>query len=146
MNILAAPPNHDNNPANQPLQILCVDDEVNILKALKRVFRGEPYRLLLATTGAQGLAILESTENIGLILSDQRMPDMSGSAFLTAAKALAPQIPRIILTGFTDKSSAQAAVREGVAFRVLLKPWDDPELLEAVRNGLNGNFQYEETA
>jgi response regulator RpfG family c-di-GMP phosphodiesterase len=137
-------PEASSNHHEQPVQILCVDDEENILKALRRVFRSQPYRILMATNGVQGLELLRNTENIRLILSDQRMPDMTGSAFLTAAKALAPHIPRIILTGFTDKKSAEDAVSEGVAFRVLMKPWEDAELLQAVKDGLSGNFHYEE--
>ncbi len=137
---------NDGAPAKHPLQILCVDDEENVLKALRRVFRGEPFRMLMATTGAQGLDILLHTENIGLILTDQQMPDMSGREFLTAAKALAPRIPRIILTGYTDRNSAQEAVARGLAFRVLLKPWNDQKLLQAVRDGLERNLLEEETA
>ncbi len=144
MNKLPTMQNRNSIPTRQPILILCVDDEENILKALKRVFRGEPYRVLMATTGSQGLAILQGADEIGLILSDLRMPDMTGTDFLTMAKALTPRIPRIILTGQADKNSAQEAVRSGVAFCVLLKPWDDPVLLQAVRDGLKGNFHYEE--
>ena len=127
-------------PEEGPLSILCVDDEENILKALKRVFRREPFRVLTATSGREGLAILQTTANIGLILSDQRMPEMSGSAFLEAAKSLAPDIPRMILTGYADMQSATDAVNQGKAFRLLAKPWNDQELLQAVRDGLSGNY------
>lgn len=120
--------------AEEPLNILCVDDEENILKALKRLFRREQFRVLTATSGREGLAILRDTGNIGLILSDQRMPEMSGAAFLEAAKNLAPDIPRMILTGYADLQAASDAINQGGAYRILAKPWDDQELLEAVRS------------
>lgn len=141
MNKPAVPSIPADTTPDQPLHILCVDDEENILKALRRLFRGEPFRVLMATTGAEGLSLLQSTGNIGLILSDQRMPDMSGLAFLTAAKALAPEIPRIILTGYTERNAVEEAAREGVALRVLPKPWDDRELLQVVRDGLSGTLR-----
>ncbi len=118
------------------LMVLCVDDEKNILRALTRVFRTESFGVLTATSGMEGLAILQKTGNIGLILSDQRMPEMSGSAFLKAAKALSPDIPRIILTGYTDATDAIDAINQGGAERYLKKPWDEEELRLVVRDGL----------
>ncbi len=143
---LPVEPDNEEHQRPQPLRILCVDDEENILKALRRFFRDERLPMLMATTGAQGLAMLHSNDNIGLILSDQRMPDMNGTDFLIAAKAYAPGIPRIILTGYADKNIAQEAVRRGLAFRVLQKPWNEAELLQAVRDGLSGNILNEDTA
>jgi DNA-binding NtrC family response regulator len=123
-------------PETPSLKILCVDDEVNILKTLKRLFYGEPFQVLTATSGRDGLAILQTTDNIGLILSDQRMPEMSGSEFLEAAMALAPHIPRIILTGYADVQANNDAMSRGGAIRVLTKPWKGDELLLAVREVL----------
>ncbi len=120
----------------QPFSILCVDDEAYILKALTRLFRDEPYRVLTATSGQAGLELLQRSAGIGLILRDQRMPAMTGTGFLVAARALAPDIPRIILTAYSEESIAVAAINQGGAYRYLLKPWNEKELLLAVRDGV----------
>ncbi len=119
-----------------PLTILCVDDEEDILKTLTRLFRKEPFRVLTASSGKEGLNILKNTENIGLIMSDQRMPEMSGTEFLRAAASLAPDSPRMILTGYADMNTAIEAINLGGASHFLTKPWDDVELLQVVRDGL----------
>lgn len=123
-------------PTENPLAILCVDDEESILNALQILFREEPFQVLTATTGHDALDLLQHTDSIGLILSDQRMPDMSGTAFLQKATMIAPDIPRMILTGYADVTAAIDAMNQGGAYRFLLKPWNDDELLQAVRDGL----------
>ncbi len=120
------------------LCLLCVDDEVNILNALKRLFRREPFGVVTATSGEEGLFILRHNPSIGMILSDQRMPGLSGSAFLEVAKALFPHIPRMILTGYADIQSEHRSVVHGGACSLLAKPWDDQELLRAVRSRMYG--------
>lgn len=120
----------------QPLAILCVDDEEDILKSLTRLFRKEPFQVLTATSGKEALAILKDTKNVGLILSDHRMPEMTGPNFLHAAAMLAPDSTRMILTGHADTDAAIEAINRGGASRFLTKPWDDHELLQAVRDGL----------
>jgi response regulator RpfG family c-di-GMP phosphodiesterase len=120
-----------------PLSILCVDDESNILNTLRRLFRNEEYQVLTATSGEEGLAILKTTENIGLILSDQRMPEMTGSEFLQEARELFPDISRLILTGYTDVGAAMDAINRGGAYRFLTKPWNGHELRQAVQDGLH---------
>ena len=119
-----------------PLVILCVDDEENILKALTRLFRTEKFKVLTATSGKAGLEILEQTPGIGLIISDQRMPEMTGTEFLQQASIVAPDAPRMILTGYAEMSAAIAAINQGGAQRFLVKPWNEQELLLAVRDGL----------
>ena len=120
-----------------PLYLLCVDDEEEILKALTRVFRHESFKVLTATSGQEALAILGSTENIGLILSDQRMPGMSGSTFLQLAKKMAPEIPRMILTGYSEIAEAIDAINRGGAQKFLEKPWEDSEILSIVRESFD---------
>ncbi len=140
--------NHDNCQTQggesdlAEISILCVDDEENILRALKRLFRKEPFRVLTATSGQEGLAILQGSDRIGLILSDYRMPEMSGSEFLEAASELVPHTPRMILTGYADIQSAMDTINQGRACRLLAKPWDDEELLQAVREGLLQEGEY----
>ncbi len=126
-----------NNPSETPLYLLCVDDEAEILKALTRVFRRESFKVLTAASGPEALAIMERTENIGLILSDQRMPDMNGSTFLQLAKKMAPEIPRMILTGYSEIADAIEVINQGGAQKFLEKPWDDLELLRIVRENFD---------
>ena len=116
--------------------ILCVDDDKNILKTLKRLFVHESFGVLTATSGTEGLALLQSDADIDLIVSDQRMPGMSGSDFLAAARELAPHVPRMMLTGYSDASSTADALNRGQASCVLTKPWKTPELLREVRSAL----------
>ncbi len=124
-------------PLEAPLYLLCVDDEAEILKALTRVFRHESFKVLTAASGREALEIMARTENIGLILSDQRMPEMTGSVFLQRAKKMAPEIPRMILTGQSDMADAVDAINEGGAQKFLKKPWNDSELLQVVRESFH---------
>jgi DNA-binding NtrC family response regulator len=121
---------------SKSLNILCVDDEESVLKSLIRIFRGEPFGVLTATSGEKGLAILKEEANIGLIISDQRMPGMSGAAFLAAAKALFPHIPRMILSGFADPTMASDAIKQGDVLHYMHKPWNDAELRRTVHEAL----------
>ena len=92
--------------------LLFVDDEKSILKALKRMFVPLGYTVFIAESGKAGLAMLEENE-IDLIISDMRMPEMDGAAFLKAAAEQWPEIKRILLTGYADMESAISAVNEG---------------------------------
>ena len=123
--------------AEEPLWILCVDDEQNVLSSLTRLFRGEPFQVLTASSGPEGLEILKTSREIGLILSDYRMPEMNGAAFLQAAARLSPNSYRMILTGYADTNAAIAAINEGGASRFLTKPFNNKELLQIVRDGLS---------
>jgi response regulator RpfG family c-di-GMP phosphodiesterase len=121
--------------------ILIVDDEANIASALKRVFRNKGYQIHTALNGADGLVCLETNkELISLIISDQRMPGMSGSEFLEQAKRIRPEIIRILLTGYSDVSAIVDAVNKGEIHRYFTKPWNDEQLLAQVAQALE---QYE---
>ncbi len=123
-------------PSEEQFYLLCVDDEVDILRSMTRVFRKESFKVLTAPSGREALEILRSTKNIGVILSDQRMPEMTGSAFLEEARKLAPEAIRMILTGYSDLADAVSAINQGGAEQFLTKPWDDDELLRSVREAL----------
>ncbi|MEW6218811.1 MAG: response regulator [Thermodesulfobacteriota bacterium] len=116
--------------------ILFVDDEKNILRTLQRLFMDEPYRILLANSGPEGLALLEQGERPAVIVSDQRMPGMGGVEFLTKAQALAPDSIRMVLTGYADINAAVDAVNLGGASRYLLKPWHDDDLRLVIRDAV----------
>ena len=115
--------------------ILFVDDEPSILSALRRIVRGQGYRVLLAEGGKAGLALLE-TEAVDLVVSDMRMPEMDGAAFLEQVHQRWPEVGRILLTGYSDITSTVAAINRGEIQRYIAKPWDDRDLLLALREGL----------
>jgi len=117
--------------------ILLVDDEANILSALKRLFRPYGYRLLTAGSGAEGLALLEQEDGqIDLIISDMRMPEMDGARFLAQVRQRWPDTIRILLTGYADMESTVAAINEGRIARYISKPWNDGEMLLTVKDVL----------
>ncbi len=119
----------------KPMKLLFVDDEPNVLKSLRRLFRGNEYIIHLADGGMQALAILER-EEIDLIISDMRMPQMDGAEFLSKAAERWPDIVRILLTGFADIDSTITAVNKGKIYSYCNKPWDDEELKALVNKAL----------
>ncbi len=119
---------------NKPT-LLCVDDEVSILKSLARVFAGSNVRLLQANSGKEALVILQQ-QPVHLIISDMRMPEMTGAELLAQAAVLQPDAYRILMTGYSDLSSTISAINIGKIHRYVQKPWDNNELLEIVGEGI----------
>ena len=119
--------------------VLCVDDEENILHSLKRLLRKEGYRLLTATSGAKGLKVLKEND-VHVVISDQRMPEMSGTEFLAKVKENYPDVIRIVLTGYTEVDSITASINKGHIYKFILKPWNDQNLKLEIKQGLE---QYE---
>jgi putative nucleotidyltransferase with HDIG domain len=117
-------------------KILFVDDEENILRSLQRLFMDEEVEVLTASSGAKGLEILAKETGVGVIVSDQRMPEMAGVDFLEKSKAISPQSIRILLTGYADVNAAIDAINRGGTFRYLNKPWNDEELVHTVKGAL----------
>lgn len=116
--------------------ILCVDDESNILNALKRLLRNEDYEVLTANSGPEGLQLLE-THEVHVVVSDQRMPEMTGTEFLTQVKQKYPHIVRVILSGYTDVGAILEPIRTGELYRFLSKPWNDEEMKLNIRQSLS---------
>ena len=114
--------------------ILCVDDEREILSALQRSLRQKADRILTATSGEEGLALLEEYAP-GVIVSDMRMPGMNGAEFLNRVLEFAPHTFRILLTGHADMEAAISAINRGEIHRYLHKPWDADELRQAIEQG-----------
>ena len=112
--------------------LLVVDDDAGILGAIKRLLRAEHYRILTASTGQEGLALL-ARYPVGVILADQRMPGMSGAEFLAQARIMYPKTVRMVLTGYTGLDSISDAINRGEVARFLTKPWDDATLITALR-------------
>ena len=115
--------------------LLFVDDEPGILSSLRRLFRPHGYRIFIAESGAAGLEIL-ANEQIDLVISDMRMPEMDGAAFLKEVRAGWPEVMRILLTGYADITSTVAAINQGEIYRYISKPWDDNEIVTVVREAI----------
>jgi FixJ family two-component response regulator len=112
---------------SQLSQILIVDDEANVLTALRRMLHREPYQVHTANTAEEAFELLREKE-VSLIISDYRMPSMNGVTFLQQAKELQPDSVRIILSGFADIGAIIDAVNRGEIFKFIAKPWNDDEL------------------
>lgn len=124
------------SPAAAPMPtILCVDDEPNILTALRRLFRGKGWQVRLAEGGQAGLALLES-EPVDLVISDMRMPEMDGAQFLAAVRERWPDTLRLLLTGYSDVAAIIEAINRGEIYRYITKPWDDNDIVLIVRQAL----------
>lgn len=117
--------------------LLLVDDEENISAALTRLLRRDGYKILRANSGREGLALLE-THEVGVIVSDQRMPEMSGVEFLSHVRDLYPDTVRIVLSGYTELNSITDAINRGAIYKFLTKPWDD----DLLRNNVQEAFKY----
>jgi CheY-like chemotaxis protein len=113
-------------------KVLCVDDEPQVLAGLTLHLRRR-YNLSTATSGADGLKLLESHRDMAVVVSDMRMPSMDGAAFLSKARQAVPDAVRILLTGQSDMDSAISAVNEGQIFRFLTKPCPSPLLLASIQ-------------
>ncbi|MBE0595773.1 MAG: response regulator [Desulfuromonadales bacterium] len=125
---------------DEPVRILCVDDEHNVLRALERTFLDEDYQLLTATTGAEGLAILEREAPVQVVLSDYRMPELNGVEFLREVCHRRPETVRIVLSGYADTAAVIAAINDGQIYKFIPKPWNDDELKLTIAQALEKYF------
>jgi adenylate cyclase len=117
-------------------KLLVVDDEPDNLDLLYRTFHRE-FRVLRAENAPTALEILAKEGDIAVIISDQRMPMMSGTEFLSLTATQYPDIIRIILTGYTDVEDLVEAINSGKVFKYVTKPWDDDELKAVVRQAVD---------
>src|SRR6266481_756145 len=116
--------------------ILYVDDEELSLKAFARAF-GDEFRVFTAATAQEGFKLLEEhADEIGLLMTDQRMPGETGVWLLERARQLRPHILRILVTAFADFDAAIAAVNSGAIYKYVHKPWDPPQLELTLRQAL----------
>jgi diguanylate cyclase (GGDEF)-like protein/PAS domain S-box-containing protein len=112
--------------------LLVVDDDVNVLAALHRLFRRDNYRVLTAASPAEGFELL-AMHSVQVILCDQRMPVMNGTEFLSKVKEMYPDTIRIILSGYTGVEMVLESINRGAIYRFYTKPWEDDTLRENVR-------------
>jgi diguanylate cyclase (GGDEF)-like protein/PAS domain S-box-containing protein len=121
-----------NSKANPGLQtLLLVDDEENILHSLKRILRKEAFNILTCNSAAEAFELLAS-HNVQVIVSDQRMPEMSGTEFLSQVKDMYPDTVRLVLSGYTDLRSVTDAINHGAIYKFITKPWQDDDLREEI--------------
>jgi FixJ family two-component response regulator len=116
-------------------KVLVVDDEANVAKSIRRLLEANGFEVITAEDGKNALDIMRRETDVAVIVSDQRMPKMTGSELFAQLSVEHPDIKRILLTGYTDLDSIRDAVNQGNIFRFLLKPWDDDELLKCVEEG-----------
>lgn len=116
-------------------KVLLVDDDLYVIKALKRALHQEPYEILSANSAEEALDIM-TKERIDLVVSDEKMPGMSGSEFFTIVCREYPDTIRIILTGQANLEVAIRAINEGEIYRFFTKPWNDIDLAITIRQAL----------
>ncbi len=121
---------------DEAARVLFVDDEQNILNALRRVFIDDDIKVLTATNGPDALDMLKGND-ISVVVSDNVMPDMAGTQFLDDAKRIAPDSIRIMLTGHADVLAAVEAINRGEVYKFLTKPWDDNELRNTILHSID---------
>ncbi len=114
--------------------LLVVDDEARILSALRRTLRREGYEILTAETSAEALRLLE-THSIDLVLSDHKMPGMSGIELLARVAEMCPGAARVLITGWTESVPADALERHKLS-ALIPKPWDNAGLKQTLRDVL----------
>jgi response regulator RpfG family c-di-GMP phosphodiesterase len=113
-------------------KIVCIDDEPNVLAGIAVNLRRD-FEVLQATSGADGLKLLDQHKDVTVVVSDMRMPGMTGAVVLAKAREQFPDVTRVLLTGQADMQSAISAVNDGQVFRFLTKPCARDSLLAALR-------------
>lgn len=119
---------------NKTINILCVDDEPLILNALRSLFRFK-YNVMTCLNANDAIAILKS-HDIAVVISDQRMPNMTGAEFLEIAKEISPHTTRILLTGYSDLDAIISTVNDSEVYRFLTKPWSNEEVTQIVNEAI----------
>jgi diguanylate cyclase (GGDEF)-like protein/PAS domain S-box-containing protein len=116
--------------------LLLVDDEPNVSKSLERLLRKEDYQIHVANSGEEALAILQK-HKIKVIISDQRMPHMTGAQLFAQVKDQYPETIRIIISGYTDFQSVSDAINKGSIYKFLAKPWNNELIRAEIREAFN---------
>jgi len=124
------PPGHLDRPERV---LLLVDDEPNILSSLNRALRRKGFRILSTTSTREGFELL-ATHRPGVVLCDQRMPEMTGTEFLRRVKDIYPDTVRMVLSGYADLNSVIDSVNKGAVYKFLTKPWEDDALSESIKD------------
>lgn len=115
--------------------ILVVDDEPDVVKSVQDLLRFD-YKVLGATRASEGMRLLE-TEEVHVVMSDQRMPEMTGVQFLDKVRGVYPEAVRLLFTGYADIKAVIDAINQGNVYRYITKPWDPDELQSVIREAVN---------
>lgn len=130
---------HEESPQTRETRtLLLVDDEENILRALKRVLRTDGYQILTAMSARDALEVLRR-HDVQVVVSDQRMPEVSGIEFLNDVKKMYPDTVRIMLSGYSDAAAVTDAINRGTIYKFLTKPWNDEDIRDQVRSAFGGS-------
>lgn len=129
----------ENLTISKEVSVLFVDDETSILNSLRRRFRKTGWNISTAENGPDGLEIMQQRK-IDVVVSDMKMPEMSGAEFLTEVADTYPKTVRILMTGYSDIESAIEAINKGRIFGYISKPWNDEDLLKTIERGLEITF------
>ena len=117
------------------IKILFVDDDLTSIEYFKTSF-SDKYNILIAQSGEEGLDILQKHENIVLILTDHRMPQMTGISFLTKSMKSSPDSMRILIRGHSENELVIRAINEGHVFYFIVKPWSFIDISVAIKDAL----------
>lgn len=131
--------------ADEPIRILCVDDERNVLRALTRMFIDDDYEILVAESAEEGLELLDREAEVQLVISDYRMPGQNGVDFLKEVCRRRPETVRIVLSGYADAGAIVSAINEGQIYKFVPKPWNDDDLRVTFDNALERYFLHKKT-
>jgi len=123
---------HEQKSEQSERTLLLVDDEKNVLMSLKRILRREGYNILTASSGEEALELM-AKDKIGVVLSDQRMPNMTGVEFLRRVKLMHPEAVRMILSGHTEVNTLTDAINKGEIYQFISKPWENDVLISTIR-------------
>ena len=125
-----------NQPDYKKFAILYVDDEEKSLKSFARAF-SDQFWIFTAASAQEGYKLLEEhADEIGVLMTDQRMPGEKGVWLLEQARALRPHVIRVLATGYADMEAVIMAVNSGAIYRYVTKPWDPPQLETTLKRGL----------
>lgn len=116
--------------------ILVVDDEREFLSQVEEILRGEGHEILTALNGKEAIEKLKKTSNVSVILSDERMPEMTGNEFIQQAKDISPNTTRVMVTAYPNIETMEKAINKGEVYRFLTKPIDIEELIKVVMGGI----------
>lgn len=119
----------------KPAHVLFLDDEENILYALSRLLQAEPYGVVQASDPDQAMALI-GQHPIKVVISDQRMPKISGVEFLRQVKERYPDKIRVLLSGYVDFATAEEAINLGEVYRFVTKPWNTAYLKASIAHGI----------
>jgi two-component system NtrC family sensor kinase len=145
VDVQASPAGPQPPPASPETAILVVDDDDNVRRALRRVLRRAPCRVLDAPDASSALSLLER-EPVQVVVSDYRMPGLSGVEFLRLVKERWPRVQRVLLTGQADSTAIEEAVNRSEIFRFIWKPWDDGHLIITIQSAIDQYWLLEENS